>query len=227
MFRLFIASLLITGATASAQQPTETPGYQYETRKPDPKQPIDNAWKPKLQVQLQMNSNAQRVPQGRAPVAATEVASVFCDNISVNVTSGDNGQSQYSLNCTTKAHVRVAGLQIECATLEITNGQLSMTEVRIVQQGRTITTEKLSMTLPVYGVNTTQFGNSLEDPGLPGRDSDDDTFDDINRDRKPRAFGSPEMRRDVPERDVPAFRSSKSPKNTPILPGAKFGKQSA
>ena len=173
----------------------------------------EDVWKPQLQIQLQMTVVEEATQQpGQAPgpprqfgahVTAPQFASVYCDNISVNIISTDGSDSEYSLSCKSPSHVRVVGLQIDCDSLEIEAGQLTMTNVRINQHGQLMTTEKLSMSLPVFGVTTTKFAKPLTEPltdgfaprpnaaprrfNAPGSDS-----------REPQPFGSDEA--DVPPR---------------------------
>lgn len=176
MQRLFILSLIVIGTAANGQETTplfEAKTLTEATPEPDtksstaetesPESAKENIWKPKLLIRLQTSAKDQLplAVQG-SPTAVSEIADVYCDNISVNITSPDDGPSQYTLNCESAAHVRTLGLQIDCDTLEISDGQLTMTNVRIVQQGQTITTEKLSMTLPVIsGASTAKFNQPL------------------------------------------------------------------
>jgi hypothetical protein len=88
--------------------------------------------------------------------------------LSVNIISTDGSDSEYSLSCKSPSHVRVVGLQIDCDSLEIEAGQLTMTNVRINQHGHLMTTEKLSMSLPVFGVTTTKFAKPLTEPLTDG-----------------------------------------------------------
>ena len=95
------------------------------------------------------------------------IASVYCDELSVNITK-DKDDLVYSFDCPGRIHVRFGQMILDCDSGKLSNGKLELVNAKMVHQGMDMTSDKMSLSLPVVGVKTAQFGRPLSDvPDIP------------------------------------------------------------
>ena len=115
-----------------------------------------------FQVRTEENSDRHFVPNSaRKMIVEPGVILLWCDNVSVNVTTSDNGESTYGVKCDGKVSIGLGSI-ITGESFELKSGSINMTNVSFKLPGPfEVATPEVTIPLSVFGVSTQKFDKPL------------------------------------------------------------------
>ena len=115
-----------------------------------------------FQIRTEENNDRHFVPKSaRQMIVEPGVILLWCNNISVNVTTSDNGESTYGVKCDGKVSICLGEI-ITGESFELKSGSINMTNVSFKLPGPyEVATPEVTIPLSVFGVSTQKFDKPL------------------------------------------------------------------
>ena len=115
-----------------------------------------------FQVRAERNNDQRFVGKStRQMIVEPGVVLLWCDNVSVNVATSDNGASAYEVKCDGQVSISLGSI-ITGQSFELKFGSIKMTDVSVQLYGPyKVATPEVTIPLSVFGVSTQKFDKPL------------------------------------------------------------------
>jgi hypothetical protein len=106
---------------------------------------------------------------------------LYCDVVSINVAKNEDNRN-FTLECADNIHLRVNGLLVDAESASFKDGKCELVNAKLAHDGTIVTSEKLTLTLPVHGVSMNSFGRLIPAEAKTERSVPTPTEDPLSRD---------------------------------------------